>query len=579
MRRLASILVLSAAPLLAGQKALTVERICADPPLDGVLPAEVQWLPGGARFSFIAKRGSGAGGAGLAVGRGCHHRRAPRTPRRRSPALVRRGQGRRSSRASPGTAGARRRGASCSPAAATSSSRPCAGKQVRRLTATPGEEELAEFSPDGRWVSFVRDNDLFVIELATGAETRLTDTGSPDRRNGKLDWVYEEELAGRKPIGYAWSPDSRWIAYLTLDDGKVPRYPIEDRSEAPSEDDVAALPATGRPEPGCRGVGRPGRGLGRRAHPPRPDLERRETPSTCRASAGPRTAGRCGTSCSTAPQRRLEMVREDVATGTTATLFVERDAAWINLHDEQRFFADGRLLWSTEGGGYRHLVMYAADGTPRPITSGPWEVTSVDAVDEAAGWIYFTATEAGPLERQLYRVRPDGRGFARLSREAGTPLRRCRAGRGVHPRHATQPSRALPEMRVLAARRPRAADACSRSRHRCSTASPGDHRVPDRRGRGRDDAARLAAQARRVRRDEEVPGRGLRVRRAARAGRARRLGQADRDVPSGPCRPRVPRLLARQPRFGGARPRASSARSSAASARSSSRTSSPGSRS
>ena len=71
------------------------------------------------------------------------------------------------------------------------------------------------------------------------------------------------------------------------------------------------------------------------------------------------------------PQRRLEMVREDVATGTAATLFVERDAAWINLHDEQRFLSDGRLLWSSEAGGYRHLVMYARGRKRRaPVTSG-----------------------------------------------------------------------------------------------------------------------------------------------------------------------------------------------------------------
>ena len=64
--------------------------------------------------------------------------------------------------------------------------------------------------------------------------------------------------------------------------------------------------------------------------------------------------------------------------------------------------------------------MYAADGAPHAITSGSWEVASVAAVDEDGGWIYFTAKEASPLEDQLYRVRTDGSGFARLTRDAGT---------------------------------------------------------------------------------------------------------------------------------------------------------------
>jgi dipeptidyl-peptidase-4 len=418
MRRLASILVLSAAPLLAGQKALTVERICADPPLDGVLPAEVQWFPGGTRFSFIAKRGSAADApASLWAEDAASGTRRELLDDVTLPSF---GEGKDAVkprlagyRLAPGGEAVLLAGGGDLFLAAL------AGKQVRRLTATPGEEELAEYSPDGKWVSFVRDNDVFVIELATGAEARLTDTGSADRRNGKLDWVYEEELAGRKPIGYAWSPDSRWIAYLTLDDAKVPRYPIEDRTRVHPKTTWQHYPQPGDPNPvvgvsvvqveGVRGA----------------RTRRDRVWSGGNAEYVPRFGW---TPDSRAvwyelldrPQRRLEMVREDVATGAAAMLFVERDAAWINLHDEQRFLSDGRLLWSTEAGGYRHLVMYAADGTPHPITSGPWELTSVDGVDEATGWIYFTATEAGPLDRQLYRVRPDGRGFARLSREAGT---------------------------------------------------------------------------------------------------------------------------------------------------------------
>ncbi len=418
MRRLASLLALSAAPLLAGGNALTVERICADPPLDGVLPAEVQWLPGGARFVFIAKRGSGAEAPGsLWVEDATTGVRRELLDDETLPSF---GEGKEAIK--PRLAGYRLAPDGDTVLLAGRGDLflvTFEGKRARRLTATPADEELAGFSPDGRWVSFVRDNDLFVIEVATGAETRLTDTGSPDRRNGILDWVYEEELAGRKPIGYAWSPDSRWIAYLTLDEGKVPRYPIEDRLGLHPKTTWQHYPQPGDPNP-VVGVSVVQVESPAGARTRRDRIWRGENAEYVPRFGWTPDSRAVWCELLDRPQRRLEMVREDVATGTTATLFVERDDAWINLHDEQRFFADGRLLWSTEGSGYRHLVMFAADGTPHPITRGSWEVTSVDGVDEAAGWIYFTATEAGPLERQLYRVRPDGRGFARLSREAGS---------------------------------------------------------------------------------------------------------------------------------------------------------------
>ena len=447
MRRLASLLVLSAAPILAGQSALTVERICADPPLDGVLPAEVQWLPGGTRFTFLAKRGSEPDApASLWVEDAATGARRELLEDEALPSF---GEGK-------GTVKPRLAGYRLAPGGeavvltgggdlflAT-----LAGKRVRRLTATPGEEELAEFSPDGKWVSFVRDNDLFVIDLGTGAEARLTDTGSADRRNGKLDWVYEEELAARKPIGYAWSPDSRWIAYVTLDDAKVPRYPLEDRTRVHPKTTWQHYPQPGDPNPvvGVSVVQVEGVGGAR--------TRRDRVWSGANAEYVPRfgwTPDSRAVWCELLdrPQRRLEMVREDVATGTTSTLFVERDAAWINLHDDQHFFPDGRLLWSSEDSGWRHLVVYAADGVARQITHGQWEVTSVDGVDEAAGWIYFTATEASPLERQLYRVRADGSGFARLTHEAGTHAADIAPG-GAFILDTFSTASRPPQMRVLA---------------------------------------------------------------------------------------------------------------------------------
>ena len=99
----------------------------------------------------------------------------------------------------------------------------------KRLTAAEGEEEDATFSPDGTRVAFVRKNDLYVLDLASGQETRLTTAGADHVLNGKLDWVYEEELANRRSgRSYEWAPDSGSLVYLRLDESRVPAFPVVD---------------------------------------------------------------------------------------------------------------------------------------------------------------------------------------------------------------------------------------------------------------------------------------------------------------------------------------------------------------
>ena len=121
-------------------------------------------------------------------------------------------------------------------------------------------------------------------------------------------------------------------------------------------------------------------------------------------------------------QSVLDLLIADAATGRSRTVLTETDPHWVNFSDILYFFQDGsRFIWSSERSGFRHLYLYKTDGAQlAQLTHGDWEATSLDAVDEARGLVYFTATEKSPLERQLYRVRLDGSGFERISREDGT---------------------------------------------------------------------------------------------------------------------------------------------------------------
>ena len=422
MRRLLlAVLALWASQLLAGEKALTLERLFGEPPLDGTLPREVTWLPGAASFSFLENSGAGKEArTTLVVEDAATGKReavvadADLTAFGEGDAAVR----------------PRLEGYQWSPdadALLLSGGGDLfvlarATRKVRRLTATPAEEELARFSPDGRRVAFVRENDLVVLELASGKETRITTDGSPDRFNGKLDWVYTEEIAERGALGYAWSPDSRVLAYITLDDAKVPRFPHVDLLELHPTVAEQRYPDAGDPNPvatlSVASVS--------------PDDSGAVTRSTvrwtgARAEYVPRFGWLPGGrdlwfEVLNRAQTRLELVRMDPAGTTMTTLLVEEDPAWVNLHDDLRFFGDGSFLWSSERGGWRHLYLYSAEGRlVRQLTTGSWEVTGVEAVDAQGGWVVYGSTEAGPLTRNLYRARLDGKAApARITQGAGS---------------------------------------------------------------------------------------------------------------------------------------------------------------
>lgn len=450
MRRLLSLIALMASQVIAGQELLTVERILADPALEGVLPKEVRWLPKGESFSFLA-----------AIGEGKEVRNVlwlevaasgDRQGLLNEGELPTFGDGK-------GAVTPRLTGYQWSPkgdAVLLSGggdlflvSLP--GRRVRRLTATAAEEGLAAFSPDGRWVSFVRGNDLFVFDLAGGNEARLTEDGSPDHLNGKLDWVYGEEVYERGASGYAWSPDSRSIAFLTLDESRVPRFPLVDLLEPHPTVKDQHYPCPGDPNPTAglsvvRVVPDADRPV------PRQDLRFSGENAAYLVRFGWTPDGRAvWYELENRAQTRLELVRRELGSGRVDPLLVDEDPAWINVSDDLRFLRDGRFLWSSERNGFRHLYVYGTDGKPHQITRGDWEVTSVVTVDEDSGWVAFTATEASPLERQLYRVRLDGSGFVRLTQEGGSHAVERAPGTGLlldtHSRLLRPPS-----MRLLDAR-------------------------------------------------------------------------------------------------------------------------------
>ncbi|HEX8354799.1 MAG TPA: S9 family peptidase [Pyrinomonadaceae bacterium] len=288
-----------------------------------------------------------------------------------------------------------------------------------RLTTGPEEETEEDFSPDGSLVSFVRGNDLYVVDVRTRAERRLTRTGNEKTLNGVLDWVYEEEIYGRgNRRGYWWSPDSRRLAYLNFDERPVKTFPVVDHIPRRQVLEDTPYPLAGDPNPLVRlGVVEAAGGETRWV-----DLAGYEpTDSLVVRVAWSPDSRRVVYQAQNREQTFLDLNAADPATGKSTRLFRETTKAWVEAFDDNpRWLKDGSFLWRSERTGWLHVYHYAADGRLiKQLTDGPWEVRGLDAVDEAGGWLYFHGTEHSHIAEHAYRVRLGGGGLKRLTEAEG----------------------------------------------------------------------------------------------------------------------------------------------------------------
>lgn len=290
---------------------------------------------------------------------------------------------------------------------------------LHRLTDTQSDEEEVQISPDGSYISFVRKHDLYAIHVSSGRQLRLTTTGSDSLLNGKLDWVYQEELVGRGIFkGYWWGPNSRYIAYLQFDESPVPEYPMVDWMSVHPELTLMNYPKAGDPNPNVR--------LGVLPIEDRPETVWMETGSGDDHYL-PRVywlpeGDRLGFMRLNRLQQHLEFLIGDITDGSSDLILEEKDPYWINIEDQFHFFDSGdRFLWGSERSGYRHLYLYQNDGDLiRQITSGDWVVKNLVGVDEERERIYFTGNRDNVKEWHLYSIGIDGEDLTRLSTRSGT---------------------------------------------------------------------------------------------------------------------------------------------------------------
>jgi dipeptidyl-peptidase-4 len=290
-------------------------------------------------------------------------------------------------------------------------------KKLTKLSAG-GKQSFATFSPDGTKIAFVRQNNLFMVDLNTMSERQITTDGKWNNIiNGMCDWVYEEEFSFAK--AFFWSPDSRKIAFYTFDESKVPEYNMQMWGKLYPTDYRYKYPKAGEPNSTVS-----------------ISVYNLVDTKTVKMDLGketdlyiPRIRWTINTNVLSISrlnryQNKMELIHADAFTGKTTTILIEESRTYVdveNFGDDLTYLADGKsFIMSSEKDGYKHLYQYDMSGREvRQITTGKWEVDNFYGIDESSNTLYFTSTEIASIERHLYSISLDGKVKKKLSIDRG----------------------------------------------------------------------------------------------------------------------------------------------------------------
>lgn len=292
-----------------------------------------------------------------------------------------------------------------------------AAKSMVRLSEN-GKQQLASFSPDGSKIAFVRENNIYVKDIASqnAPEIQLTNDGLWNKiLNGAPDWVYEEEFSYNK--AYDWSADGSKIAFLKTDESNVKMFSFVQYGELYPVNYDYKYPKAGEENSKVS------------LH-----IVDVVTGNTINADMGdlndmyiPRLKFTNDKNILAAVklnrlQNKYELYFINTQTGSSQVVLTLSDSKYIEINDDLTFLADNKhFIYSHEASGYRHIYLYDMTGKEvKQITSGNWEVTTFYGVDEENGLVYFQAAKESPLNREVYSIDLQGNNLKLLTPKVGT---------------------------------------------------------------------------------------------------------------------------------------------------------------
>ena len=286
-----------------------------------------------------------------------------------------------------------------------------------QLTNDEDKEVNATVSPDGKYIAYTKNNNLYAVNIAAKKETKLTADGSELILNGYASWVYMEEILGRATQyrAFWWSPDSKKIAFFRSDDTKVPVFVITNAKGLHGEVENTHYPKVGDPNPAVKvGIVNPDGGdvvwtkINEKEDQYFGMPYWKPDGSSLLVQWMPRS------------QDQLKIYEVNPSTGDLKEFYTEQQKTWIDLDDNDRisFLKDGKgFILSSDQTGWKHLYYYDMNGKfINAITTGKFTVTGVDYVDEKNNLIYFTARgRENTARKDYYSVKMNGTNLKRLT--------------------------------------------------------------------------------------------------------------------------------------------------------------------
>jgi dipeptidyl-peptidase-4 len=290
-----------------------------------------------------------------------------------------------------------------------------------------GRQQLGAFSPDGKKIAFVRENNLFVVDSETLVETQITGDGKFNYIiNGAPDWVYEEEFGFNK--AFDWSPDSKNIAYMRFDETDVKMFNMTMfRGAKPAYEEYALYPHNSTfkyPKAGednslvevyiynidAKKTVKADVGEEADQYIPRIKWAKKNILSIFRVNR---------------LQNKFEILFTDATTGKSEVVYTEENEYYIDesVYDNVDYIDDENIILTSECSGYMHIYKYnIKTKVLQQITAGEWDVEEYLGYDSANKTIYYTSFEGSPIKNNLYSIRIDGKKRTRLTKGDGTNI-------------------------------------------------------------------------------------------------------------------------------------------------------------
>ena len=270
------------------------------------------------------------------------------------------------------------------------------------------------FSSLGRFVSFVRDQNIFAVDVASGRVRQLTLDGGGDVSFGMAEFVAQEEMD--RDTGYWWAPNDQFLAFAKVDESPIPmaqryeqgkdgltivsqRYPFAGSNNASVQIGVMDMLD---------------------GHVTWLDLGSEKDIYVARVNWLP-DSRHITVQRQSRDQQTLDLLVFDILTGKPVPLLRETSSTWVNLHSDLRFISNGQqFIWASEKSGFKHLYLHDRDGKlVKPLTQGEWAVEELKVIDEVKQEIFFTAYKDSPLELHLYAVSLKDGQIRKLTTETG----------------------------------------------------------------------------------------------------------------------------------------------------------------